>query len=90
MPTLTKVYETTDHKLFRERDAAKRHEAWLELVELCDHSMKDPEISPRVMASYLVEHSNFVQRLLRADPAEGGGEDERASWPSELGGKQQP
>ena len=83
MPTLTRVYECTDQKLFRDRAVAKRHEAWLELVALCRPIVEHLEIgSPDesltiisgLLAHELLERGDELRRILRANPVEGGGE----------------
>lgn len=62
---LTKVYETSDGKLFRSRKTARRHEAWLELVDLCASS-KYGDLD--ALAEWLCSRSTDLQKLLKAEP----------------------
>jgi hypothetical protein len=68
------IYESADGKLWRDAKKCKQHDAWLQLVELCEHIKSDPEFGSEAMASWIVEYKDFLLKLLKSDPLKDGGE----------------
>jgi hypothetical protein len=84
MPVRAKHWETADGQRFDDKKRATRHERWLELVAVCSgliqvaQEVEKYETAPEHVAKQLLFHSKDIQRLLRANPCEGGGETEGA------------
>jgi hypothetical protein len=68
------VWETTDGKLHRDKAAAKRHEAWLELVAFCDAvtTCGTEPLCGDVLAVSIRADADSLARILRAKPERAG------------------
>lgn len=71
MAERVRMYKTADGKLFDDRAAMKRHEAWLELVEICTVWTSDQGTAcepGNLLAEYLLLNASDIARILRAKP----------------------
>ena len=69
------LYQSDDGKLWRSMKLCKSHNAWLELVALCDSALT-PSTKDQVepFAEWVVDNGDDITRILRANPIQAGGE----------------